>query len=499
MATDEAPKAEETSVTEDDTQTELSDPDDIDALLDSMAADESPIAQETSVTEDDAQTELSDPGDIDALLDSMMPEESAEAEETPVTKDDTQTELSDPDDIDALLDSMMPEESAEAEEKSVTEDDTQTELSDPDDIDALLDSMAVDESAIAEEKSVTEDDAQTELSDPDDIDALLSSMNVGAIDNDKTADKPVDIDLKPEENSNKAKIESLTEEYVAPLLATDFSDILDKSSEKTPIAADTSQGDLSDDFDLDSLLDDPEINTTEGESTTESEFDIGDDLAEGAFDEEALAKLLNDEETDQVVELTPDFSDQNVLADLLNDNDDNEDNSQVSEATEINDIQELDSLNFDELLANIEEESSTTSQSVDFNEQLDVGDDVSLSDFENVTSNTSSDSKTVTTENDKDFVSVDSLLSESEYEESNNEPYDKANIDVGLNEFPEFTDDVVKVDVDIDETGMAAKLDLAKVYIEIGDQDNAQAILHEVLKHGDPQQQIEAQEFLNSL
>ena len=464
-----------------------------------MAADESPIAQETSVTEDDAQTELSDPDDIDALLYSMMPEESAEAEETPVKEDDTQTELSDPDDIDALLDSMMPEESAEAEEKSVTEDDTQTELSDPDDIDALLDSMAVDESAIVEEKSVTEDDAQTELSDPDDIDALLSSMNVGAIDNDKTAEKPVDIDLKPEENSNKAKIESLTEEYVAPLLATDFSDILDKSSEKTPIAADTSQGDLSDDFDLDSLIDSPEINSIEEDTTKHNEFDIGDDLAEGAFDEETLAKLLSDEETDHAVELTPDFSDQDVLADLLNDNDDNKDKSQISEATEINDIQELDSLNFDELLANIEEESSTANQSADFNEQLDVGDDVSLSDFENVASNISSDNNKIPPENDKDFVSVDALLSESEFEEIHNEPYDKANIDVGLNEFPEFTDDVVKVDVDIDENGMAAKLDLAKVYIEIGDQDNAQVILHEVLKHGDAQQQIEAQEFLDNL
>ena len=51
----------------------------------------------------------------------------------------------------------------------------------------------------------------------------------------------------------------------------------------------------------------------------------------------------------------------------------------------------------------------------------------------------------------------------------------------------------------IHENGMAAKLDLAKVYIEIGDQDNAQVILHEVLKHGDAQQQIEAQEFLDNL
>ena len=82
---------------------------------------------------------------------------------------------------------------------------------------------------------------------------------------------------------------------------------------------------------------------------------------------------------------------------------------------------------------------------------------------------------------------------------SDNEPYDKANIDVGLNEFPEFTDGIKQVDVDIDENGMAAKLDLAKVYIEIGDQDNAHAILQEVIKQGDPQQQITAQNMLDNL
>ena len=79
------------------------------------------------------------------------------------------------------------------------------------------------------------------------------------------------------------------------------------------------------------------------------------------------------------------------------------------------------------------------------------------------------------------------------------EPYKRANIDVGLNEFPEFTDDVNNIDVDIDENGIAAKLDLAKVYLEIGDEDNAQVILKEVLKLGDPQQQGQAQDLLNDI
>lgn len=221
-----------------------------------------------------------------------------------------------------------------------------------------------------------------------------------------------------------------------------------------------------------------------------------DSLIADAFDEDSLAELLSDQATDHSIELTPDVSEQNVLTGLFNENNDK---SQVSEAIEINDIQELDSLDFDELLANIEEESSAASKSVDFNKSLEVDDDVSLADFDNITSNIPLNDNIKATKNEQSFVSVDSLLSETQYEASDNEPYDKTNIDVGLNEFPEFTDGVNKIDVDVDENGMAAKLDLAKIYIEIDDFDNAQVILQEVVKLGDTQQQIAAKKLLDNL
>ena len=97
------------------------------------------------------------------------------------------------------------------------------------------------------------------------------------------------------------------------------------------------------------------------------ELDIGDDLVSEAFDDQALKELLEDNE--QAIELSPDFSDQNVLADLLNDSDEDSD-TKVTEASEINDIKELNNLNFDELLANIEEESSIANQSANFNKNL---------------------------------------------------------------------------------------------------------------------------------
>ena len=281
-----------------------------------------------------------------------------------------------------------------------------------------------------------------------------------------------------ETNKNKAKIENLTEEYVAPLLSADFSDILAKNSEKEST--------------------EPESTQVAEYSIDDEKFDIGDDLLSEAFDEETLAELLNDAETEHAIELSPDFSDQNVLADLLNDNDEDSD-SQISEASEINDIQELNNLNFDELLANIEEESSVANQVANFNQISDENDGITLEDFDNFNPLVSAATSSIEqgSNEDENFVSVDSLLFDSQDDISSDEPYKKANIDVGLNEFPELTYDVNPIDVDIDENGIAAKLDLAKVYLEIGDEDNAQVILKEIVKLGDPHQQAEAQNLLN--
>ncbi|MBL4900481.1 MAG: hypothetical protein JKX76_12755 [Colwellia sp.] len=461
---------------------------DIDDIL--MNAD----SEKELSTDDDSQADITDPDDIDALLDSMLiDEEEPSAEEKSSTDNDSQADITDPDDIDALLDSMsIDEEEPSAEENPSTDDNSQADITDPDDIDALLDSMSIDE-----EESSTDDNSQADITDPDDIDALLDSMLIDA-EEPSAEEKPAEKNtIKQDESQNKSKIESLTDEYVAPLLATDFSDVLTKSTAADLVETDVLQESLADD-DIDSLIEDAENNTKEQDAIEKTEFTIGDDLVE-EFDEDTLTELLSESTTEHAIELTPDFSDQNVLADLLNENEESNGNNQISEASEINDIRELDSLDFDELLANIEEESSVASRSVDFNENLDVGDDISLADFDNTSSTTPLNDDKQSTENKEDFLSVDSLLSESQDEESSNEPYDKANIDVGLNEFPEFTDGVNQIDVDVDENGMAAKLDLAKVYIEIGDQDNALAILLEVVKQGDIQQQVTAQELLDNL
>jgi pilus assembly protein FimV len=99
------------------------------------------------------------------------------------------------------------------------------------------------------------------------------------------------------------------------------------------------------------------------------------------------------------------------------------------------------------------------------------------------------------TETNQDYVSVDDLLSETLDELDMSEPYDKTNIEVGLAQFAEN-----EAGVDVDENGsMSTKLDLAKMYIEIGDEENAQVELLAVISKGDATQQAEAQTLLDSL
>ena len=71
-------------------------------------------------------------------------------------------------------------------------------------------------------------------------------------------------------------------------------------------------------------------------------------------------------------------------------------------------------------------------------------------------------------------------------------------LDVGLDEFPDVLSDVKVFDVDIDAE-MNGNLDLAKVFIEMGDNPSANKLLRDVLEKGDSQLQMEAQRLLRSM
>jgi pilus assembly protein FimV len=515
----------EPEISKEDMTQDVSDPDDIDALLDAIGGD----TPESEISKEDMTQDVSDPDDIDALLDAI----GADTPESEISKEDMTQDVSDPDDIDALLDAIgvdTPELDTDAED--MTQD-----VTDPDDIDALLDAMG-DDLSTPEESMSNEEDTMQEISDPDDIDALLNEMageknqpHSVDIEENETIDSQVDssnsdADIQHLDNENIELINNFTDKYVQSFLNADFSDLLNESDENKTAeesSVENVSGEMSDEFDIDSLIDEVNQSAHVGD---DSSFDIGDDLLDtdildldlaeetspqvisdevdsfiddetlqelsADFDESTLTQLLNDEqEADTIIELSPDFTDSNVLADLLAD--DNPSSSIDSDA-EVDGIKELDNLDFDDLLANIEEEASSTSiDEFELDDTFDIGDDLEIGATDEVAEDLEKDNAR------EDFISVDSLMSDSLLDGKQTEPYEKMNVDVGLGEFPEFAGNVGEEDIDDDDNGMAAKLDLAKVYIEIGDNENAEVILLDVVNQGDAQQQFDAQQLLDNI
>jgi pilus assembly protein FimV len=447
--------------------------------IDSVATDNDELLSSESSQLDDDLDDLDDFDDIDDIIldDDVLPVSEndqgsldslllgLEDDDKPKSLDDSSEDLNvgelEQNDLDSLLGDLdsLEDESVDIKDdfSPITDDldallaenlidDLSADVTNPDDIDALLAENLID-------------DLSADVTEPDDIDALL--------DENLTDDLPVDVgvtDLDTEEVVDVHVNEPFDEDEL------DIDELISKVSDEE--LSDDIGDDLLADIESVNKSDDKVINTIDDETTEAISAD---------FDESTLAQLLNDEKEE--ADLSPDFTDKKVLEDLLSDAYISDD---VPDASEIEDIKKLDNLDFDELLANIEEESEVSTK-VDI---LEIENDNNTKDVTHIAEQDN--------ESTKDFVSVDSLLSDSLDTNIVEENYDKDNIDVGLDDFPEFTADV-DVDVDIDELGLAEKLDLAKVYLEMGDLDNAEVILADIVNLGDEQQQVDAQKLLDEI
>ena len=102
-------------------------------------------------------------------------------------------------------------------------------------------------------------------------------------------------------------------------------------------------------------------------------------------------------------------------------------------------------------------------------------------------------------EEENSFIDIDKLLNDSAMNEQDNEPYQHVDLDMGLDEFPEIIPETNGVDVDDDPNGASKKLDLARAYLEIDDEDSALEILKQIEESGDKVQQKEAKKLLKRL
>ncbi|MGY3930886.1 Motility protein FimV [Aeromonas encheleia] len=98
-----------------------------------------------------------------------------------------------------------------------------------------------------------------------------------------------------------------------------------------------------------------------------------------------------------------------------------------------------------------------------------------------------------------DYVEIDKLLAEANASSAEQEPYQGFSLDVGLDGFPEVLPQSTGFDVDADDGGVGAKLDLARAYLEIDDKESARELLSEAAAQGSEHQRAEAEKLLRRL
>ncbi|PKQ79021.1 pilus assembly protein FimV [Aeromonas sobria] len=128
--------------------------------------------------------------------------------------------------------------------------------------------------------------------------------------------------------------------------------------------------------------------------------------------------------------------------------------------------------------------------------------ELALSDFEDAFAEVEShqgDVKPREQANEGGYVEIDKLLAEADSTASEPEPYQGFSLDVGLDGFPEVLPESTGFDVDADDGGVGAKLDLARAYLEIDDKDSARELLQEAAEQGSDHQRAEAEKLLKRL
>ncbi|PKH56488.1 pilus assembly protein FimV [Shewanella sp. Choline-02u-19] len=98
---------------------------------------------------------------------------------------------------------------------------------------------------------------------------------------------------------------------------------------------------------------------------------------------------------------------------------------------------------------------------------------------------------------DNGFIDIDRLLNEADEDSVETDLYKELDVDMG--ELDTFMGNISMVDVDDAENSINAKLDLARAYIEIDDNDSAHALLKEVELDGNERQQEEAAGLIKEL
>ncbi|MDP5190874.1 FimV/HubP family polar landmark protein [Rheinheimera baltica] len=346
--------------------------------------------------------------------------------------------------------------------ESLVTDSTNTEL--PDDTeelsvdeDALLSAELTDLLDQAEDLNTRETELLQEnvaLSDSDVVlesDALSDSDEL--VDKDDSEDDLLDSDelVDKDDSEDDLLSESLeTESDDSSVLAPDLTANDDGSVTRVTEAA------LSVENPSKMLEQYPELELTDDDVEIEPQ---------GGDESELDAEMLLED-----FEVLPDVDD---LSELLNDTDD-DDHASDSDLLE-HEEQELDPIEgaqFDSMLSELEtiaDNLDATESDVSTAPTVDVSETENGFDF-----------------NEDDFVEIDTLLANAELQDQDPDRFNQLNVDVGLNDYKDIIGEHERRDVDKEDNGYAAKLDLARAYIEMDDREIADLLLDSILASDAP-------------
>ena len=497
-------------VNEDIPDVESSD-DDIDALLSSL---NEPVIESVFDEESDELSTVEQASSDSDDLAAQIAAELSDDEDVADSIDDNETS---DDDIDALLASLnepVVESDADVQEKAAVQAQIAAELDDDmsseestsddesldDDINTLLasfkDDIKDDAPLIGETENIDSDSTQIDgtQSDNEGIDdnALFDEFDeylndTDLVNTDDVADIETTPFIEPETDADKAANSDdednswLDAELEAALASTSNNDVEsdpETAAAPTPVATPTSETDA--DGGLDALLaqmddDDKTSSTAQNKANKDSGFfnDLKSskpkpELLDWESDLLKAAESAADErEVDEA-----DVSDDDLLAAFSQSlkDDDNDDDFTSEDEYILSD----DNLTVDEALAALDQKER--SQSTEYK---------------------ASDDDLMRFERENGYIDIDKLLNDADEDDDKTDQYKDVNVDMGS--VNSLIGNPNMIDVDDEENSVNAKLDLARAYIEIEDQDSARALLKEVQMDGNERQQLEAKNLLKSV
>ena len=276
------------------------------------------------------------------------------------------------------------------------------------------------------------------------------------------------------------------------LLSAELSELLDQASELMP--AEDATAAVTDDLSLEDshsdllpeddilLLDDIATDLEDDKALgafdlTSSEDDSVQKLTEAALSVENPSKMLDQypelelTDDDLLAEITPD-----ILLDELSDVSAAEEEADNVPELELDPVPEAQ---FDTLMSELEAMADNLDQAEQDNSTQQANDDLQAE----LEQHAEPGHNFV----DEDFVEIDSLLASAGSSQDDAQRFNNLNVDVGLEDYADIIGEHEQRDVDAEDNGYSAKLDLVRAYIEIDDTESAELILDEILASDAPE------------